>query len=147
MQKALLVIILSVFLASFSWAQDSLDNSQSEELILDDRSGLQPLDWNEQQLNDYREDSSYDYTEKQPQDNWLTRFRTWLGRMWDSFWQWLLGDGEISGFWLQLIKALPYLIVAGIIVFMVWLLIRLNPGPRYWPALQTRKSFLPMTKN
>lgn len=130
MIRIFLFLCLFLVFVQVNFAQDSIAEPEIQELIMDDRSGLEPLSWHEDQLVKYRDDSRFDYTEAQPQDNWLTRFRTWLGRMWDSFWRWILGDGEISGFWLALIEALPYLIVAGIIIFMVWLLIKLNPGAK-----------------
>ena len=130
MLRLFLVLSFFQFGVQILQAQDSLVTEASQEIILDDRDDLQPLNWDEGQLQEFKEDSDYDYTEQQPQDNWLSRFRTWLGRMWDSFWRWLLGDGEISGFWLFIIQALPYLIIAGVLFFVIWLLIKLNPGSK-----------------
>lgn len=117
-------------------AQDSL-TVPSEKIIRYDAEGeASPVYFNEEKLNDYKNDEAFNYTEATSGDTWWERFKRWLSRAWFSFWDWLLGGSRHGGFWAFIITTLPYLILAGILIFIVWLFYRLNPGAR---ILQDRK--------
>lgn len=123
-----------IFLLLFGFgsiqAQPSQDSvgTEKQEVRYDTESEVQPLSLDEQSLEEFRDDPDFDYTELEEQDNWWTRFRKWLSNVWNKFIQWLFGEGELSPFWAAFVRLLPYLIIIGIIAFVIWLFYKLNPG-------------------
>ncbi|MGB3774320.1 MAG: DUF4129 domain-containing protein [Leeuwenhoekiella sp.] len=83
---------------------------------------------NENDLNAYKNDDAFDYTAYLPQDNWWTRFNNWLNELWSSFIQWILNGREVTGLLEFIIRALPYLLIFGVFVFLVWLFIKADMG-------------------
>ncbi len=96
----------------------------------DENGALSKPDFDKTIIEKYKNDKAFDYSENLEEANWWTRFKTWLGNIWNSFWDWLVGDYRANGFVAFLIKAIPYLIIAGILAFIVWLFFKLNPGAR-----------------
>lgn len=135
-----LLICFFLCSAGVTLSQDSLAQ-QPLEVQYDEREVLNPLVLDAERLEDFRSDSEFDYTEVPVEDTWWERFKRWLGRMWNRFWNWLLGDGEISGFWAVLIRLLPYLIVLAIILFVGWLFYKLNPGSKLLKSKETPEVF------
>jgi hypothetical protein len=104
---------------------------KTEQLVIYDRDGeVLPFELDKNSLEDYKNDDAYDYREYEEQANWWTNFKNWLGRLWDDFWQWLVGDYDPGSFLGIVIRILPYLLIASVIIFLVWLFIKLNPGSR-----------------
>lgn len=89
---------------------------------------VKPVQFNKKQLETYKNDPDFDYTEIIPQENWWTLLKDWVSRVWNKFWNWLLGSYAAEGIIAWLLKILPYLIIAGIIGFAIWLFIKLNPA-------------------
>ncbi len=123
------VLLFLVFLPFLGLAQEPDPPVVEAPITYDTDPRVEPFDFSEEKLDDYREDSEFNYTQETT-DNWWAKFKRWLNLQWRKFWNWLLGDYEASGFWAWLIRSLPYLIIAGIIAFIVWLFIKLNPGNR-----------------
>ncbi|PKA83846.1 uncharacterized protein DUF4129 [Ulvibacter sp. MAR_2010_11] len=138
LNRILFLFLLCCF--SEGHAQDSLEVPQPTNLAeasvekkvqYDTDSEVTPMDFNRETLENFKNDEAFDYTEIKPdEDNWWAQFKRWLRELWYKFWDWLLPDYANSPFWFAVIKALPYLIIAGIIFFVVWLFYRLNPGAK-----------------
>lgn len=129
--RTLFVFLISLFFfcGSVSAQNDSVQNPQ--EVHYDERSGLQPVQFDKDQLNGYKNDGDFDYTRKIDAINWWERFTDWVSYIWNSFWHWLLGDFT-AGSWLGiLLNVLKYVVIAGIIALIVWLFIKLNPGKAF----------------
>lgn len=127
-----------VCLICFSWSgfplSEILEENQSQSIIFDQDSTLVPLKFDEKILDDYSKDPHFDYSDKETEENWWTQFKTWLFNSWNQFWRWLFGDYESNSFLVFLLKALPYLIIFGILAFIIWLFYRLNPGARLFKS-------------
>lgn len=89
-----------------------------------------PLSLSTNLLENFRNDNKFNYDEIEETSNWWTDFKNWLSRIWYEFWDWLVGDYDPNGFLGFIIGVLPYLIIAGVIIFMIWLFYRLNPGAK-----------------
>lgn len=61
--------------------------------------------------------------------------------MWDDFWHWLVGDYDPGSFLGFIIRVLPYLLIAGVIIFLVWLFIKLNPGAKILGSSKSAEVF------
>lgn len=117
------VIILFLGLAGSAWAQDSTEIAKE---IRYDEGDVQSAGIIDNDLNTYKKDDALSYREYEVPDNWWTRFNNWLNELWASFIQWILGGKEAQGFLKFVIEALPYLLVLGVLAFLVWLFIKVD---------------------
>ena len=126
-------IFILFFLLAFteSFSQDNLSVKEEQIVQYDTESTISPLHFDEESIEKYKNDKAFDYSEKKQEDNWWQQFKRWLANLWYSFLDWLLGDRQYNSFFAFLLKILPYLIIGGIIVFVVWLFYKLNPGASF----------------
>lgn len=126
MFKVLIITILLFMVTPLDTvAQDS---TGVDALHFDENSELIPIIFDKDIISEYRENEEFNYLDPiQEEAGWWSQFKNWIGNIWHQFWEWLLGDYQGSGFWSFIIDILPYLIIAGIIAFIVWLFIKLNP--------------------
>lgn len=135
-----LLLVFFLYEAS-AVAQDSLVDNLNE-IKLDTTSKVQPLDFQEEKISEYKNDKAFSYLNEEISDNWWSRFKEWLSMRYHQIIHWLFGDyeaGSILSFFLQL---LPYLLIMAIIAFGVWLFIRLNPGNYLLATPQEPQVFL-----
>lgn len=122
--RLLLVFFLS---AAPALAQDSLINNLKQ-IQLDTTSNIQPLNFQEEQISEYKNDNDFSYLNVEASDNWWSRFKDWISMRYNQFIHWLFGDYEAGSFLSFFLQLLPYLLILAILAFAVWLFIRLNPG-------------------
>lgn len=94
----------------------------------DQRTDLQPVHFDQKQLQDYKKDQDFNYRERPNPENWWKRFTAWLANIWNSFWRSVFGSIQAGGWLKTLLEIGKYLLVAGVIFLIAWLFIRLNPG-------------------
>jgi|TARA_R110002020_G_scaffold199778_1_gene401410 hypothetical protein len=120
---------------------DSIAKSEQPPVTYDTNSEQQPLSFNKETIEAYQADDDFNYHPKEEADNWWTQFLDWLSRVWNGFWNWvgnvwrsfwstILGDAEGSTLWSFVINVLPYIILAILIAFVIWLFFKLNPGSK-----------------
>ncbi|QAA80233.1 DUF4129 domain-containing protein [Aequorivita sp. H23M31] len=125
----LLLFILALHLPHVGAAsiQDSVSETRKE-IKYDQTQDLRTPIFNEKTIQNFKEDSAFDYTGKQQEKNWWQRFKSWLWKLWLNFWNWLVGDYQAEGIVAFLVRTLPYLIIIGIVIFVGWLFYKLDPG-------------------
>ena len=106
-----------------AYTQDSTATSQE---LHYDRENIQPANKLDKDLESYLTDDDLNYKEYLAPDNWWTRFNNWISELWNSFIQWILGGKEAHGILKFIIEALPYLLVLGVLIFLVWLFIKID---------------------
>ncbi|SHF56577.1 protein of unknown function [Salegentibacter echinorum] len=89
---------------------------------------LREIDFDAEEIETYKTEKEFDYLNRIEEDSWWTRFKRWLQLKYSSFMNWLFGEYEPSGFWLFVLKILPYLLLFGLVALIFWLFIRLNPA-------------------
>ncbi|MGV6827876.1 MAG: DUF4129 domain-containing protein [Flavobacteriales bacterium] len=94
----------------------------------DNQSTIELLKLNSEKLKQYKTNRDFDYSENNEEDHAWTKFTTWLGNLWDEFWDWVFGSSKNNTFVTIFLKLLPYLIIIGVIAFIIWLFYKLNPG-------------------
>ncbi len=109
-----------------NWAQDSIAVSDTKEIVYDLDSQKEINSFDQEKLEEYRNQEDFNYTEYEEVDNWWTRFKKWLGQLFKRFFQWLSG-GEITGFWATILRILPYVVVIGVLFLLGWLFLKVNP--------------------
>jgi len=129
MQKIFLILFL--FSSHFGGiAQDSIAIPLEKEVLYDRDGEINNLGFDQKKIESYKNNPDFDYSEKEIEDNAWLKFKRWLGRIWSGFWEWLLGDYQGNSFLVFLVKIIPYLIVFGLFVFVVWLFFKLNIGAK-----------------
>lgn len=135
-----LIILICLFFSE-GIAQDSLSTSIDPIVVYDTNTDVEPLDLNENTIEDLKNDDDFNYVELEESETIFERFMSWLGSLWNRFWRWILGDVEATGFLAFLIKLLPYLIITGIVIFVIWLFYKLNPGARFLKSKEKPEVF------
>ncbi|GGE43179.1 DUF4129 domain-containing protein [Psychroflexus planctonicus] len=118
-----LFIFIALFNLFFLHAQDEetplqLDTSSIEETLIVDESLMQEI----------KEKSEFDYERSFTEESWWDDFTNWLSQKWNQLMQAIFGDIQTDSFVYLLTQILPYLIVIGVVIFIFWLFIKLNPG-------------------
>ncbi|MGM1056220.1 MAG: DUF4129 domain-containing protein [Bacteroidota bacterium] len=121
------LFMLLFFCSSFGWTQDT-HSENPKKISYDTNSSIEPLEFEEQQINEYKTDKAFDYLNAIEKDNWWTRFKEWVTMRYHQILDWLFGDYEANTILAFFLKLLPYLLLMAIAAFAVWLFIRLNPG-------------------
>ena len=130
--RIVIIFFASLFLGlfpleGFAAVQNSLPDT-IKEINYDTSKNLKVPELNKKILENFKNDSSFDYSEAVQQDNWWTTFKNWLWELWLKVWYWLVGDYEANGIVAFLVHTLPYVIIGTILFFIVWLFYKLNPG-------------------
>lgn len=120
-------------------AKDTL--KKNPQTLKYDESEVRPISLSKVTIANLKKDNAFDYTEDPEQENWWTSFTRWIGELWDQFWKWLLGDYQANGVLEFIIRLLPYLIVIGILTFIIWLFYRLNPGAKLLKSKENPVTF------
>ncbi|MCW5519793.1 DUF4129 domain-containing protein [Aureitalea sp. L0-47] len=139
--RILLFISIFLFFSPESVSQDSLQETIKPVVVYDSEEDVEPMELDEGIIDEFKVDDDFDYTELEASESWFEQFIRWLGELWDSFWRWLLGDYEAVGILAFLIKILPYIIIAGIVFFVIWLFYKLNPGARLLKSKEAPEVF------
>lgn len=127
MKRLVYFLLLFAYVSVSASIQDSLDSTQNQEIIYDLDSTKKVEKFNTDKIEELRANEDFDYTEYEEPDNIWTQFKNWFGQLWREFFKWVLGVDKITGFWLVLIKLLPYIIIIGVLFLLGWLFMRVNP--------------------
>lgn len=92
----------------------------------------QELRFDEDLLEKFKDDSDYDYSEYVPTEGIFSRFMNWLGRLYDQLIRAIFGEYDAGSFLGFIIKILPYLIVAGVLILIIYLFVKYNWGARFF---------------
>lgn len=124
------LLYIFAFLYSFGCISQttSIDSTEYIQEIQYDKSSVTPLQFDDKAIAELKEDEAFDYVEFVPPDNIWTRFKNWINEIWNSFIHWILQGNEATGILGFLVKALPYLLIAGVVAFLVWLFLRIDLG-------------------
>jgi len=121
------IIWLIVFLCGSVAAQEG-SSSKLSRSNFDKRPNLTPVELDENQIQAYKNDNDFNYSRQLDTVNWWEAFTDWLSYIWKSFWQNLFGDIQAGSWLATVLSVLKYVLIAGIVVLVVWLFIKLNPG-------------------
>lgn len=122
----ILFLFLSVF--NFSIKAEIQDSVQPGKSIQYDERRVDIQEFDSEILKDYRSSEAFNYEELIPPDNLWNRFKTWLDDLWESLIKWILQGEEATGILGFLLRALPYLLIAGVVAFLIWLFIKVDIG-------------------
>lgn len=115
-------------------SQDIVLSKQDTIVKYDTDTTILPLELNSEKLNNYKNKPAFDYSENTKEENSWSKFTNWLGNLWSQFWNWVFGDSKNNSLVAFFLEVLPYLIIGGIITFIIWLFYKLNPGVRLFSS-------------
>lgn len=119
------------------YPEETAETELQEGAVQRENTTPSPLRFDRDKMESLKEDPDLNYTEKVEEENWWTRFKRYVSLQWQRFLNWLFGDYRGNAFILFLVELIPYLILAGILFFAVWLFIRLNPGKAFLKEPET----------
>lgn len=125
-----IIQVILIFLMLFfhpAKGQDTIDSKQKV-VKYDTQNDISPVQFDPQNIAEYRSERDFAYVKAQDQDNWWTRVKRWVNIRYEQFIHWLFGDYEANTIVAFLLRVLPYFIIGVIAGFIIWLFIRLNPG-------------------
>ena len=81
----------------------------------------EPLKFDRERLEELKNDPAFDYSEAGQSDNWWTTFKRWVRLKWNQFLEWLFGEYEAPYLLEVFLDILPYLLLAILLGFIVYL--------------------------
>lgn len=128
MSKFLLYLLIVLCSVVSYGAQDSLPGPKRE-VTFDTSTPITPIDFDEEKIAQYKGEKAFNYLTEIGTDSWWTKFKRWLGLKYGQLIEWLFGDYEANSWVAFFLMLLPYIIIGVVIGLIIWLFIRLNPGP------------------
>lgn len=122
----LLVGFLKVLPAVANNHANDLQEAQTQE-----SAQVEPIEFSPTLFDRFQNDTDYDYyahLEVQEPSHWQ-QFKNWLSRLWQSLWKTVFGNNYSNNSFLHFMyNALPYIIIAVAVGFIIWMFYKLNPG-------------------
>ncbi|GAA0872259.1 hypothetical protein GCM10009117_14060 [Gangjinia marincola] len=123
------IILVWYFVCCFFSLDAENDSLRPANEVSYDKTEVNPLAFDQDDLERYRSSSDFDYMEQiEPADDFFTSLFRWINNTWDKFMNWLFDGVELNGFWSLIVRSLPYILIAGLLALIVYLFIRFNPG-------------------
>ncbi|MFD2034885.1 DUF4129 domain-containing protein [Belliella marina] len=85
---------------------------------------LQPFEFGEEYLDRYLGDRDFQYDESDVGENWFQKLQRKAGELYSRFWRWIIGNRTAGAFLNFIIQILPYLVLIGLSILLVWLFVR-----------------------
>lgn len=98
-----------------------------------DTQQIEPVQMDREKVNAFKKNKNFDYTEYEQKENWWTAFKNWLGLQWSKLLRKIFGSLD-SGTMALLGFILKYVLIFGILFFIVWLYVKLDPGTAFFKA-------------
>ncbi len=104
--------ILTLFCLSIAAQQDSLQVNY-------DKSAIEQKKFDTDQIEKYRADKDFDYTEKKQEPGFFAKAWNWFTSVLQRFFEWLFGVERATGALEAFLSILPYLLLAVVLYFLL----------------------------
>lgn len=118
--RYVLVIVFGILFNLLSYAQ------QEKQPTFYDNSTIEKQTITEQDLESYKADEDFDYTETKKEDNFLDKAIRWLQDILTVFWEAIFGVGTATGFLYFVFRILPYILLGLLIFLLVRFFLKVN---------------------
>lgn len=116
----MLIYILFVLISKTSFAQkDSL-------VVQYDKSIIELKEFDKNQLDEYRNDSDFNYTEYKSKPTIFSRIWNWFKRVLLKILTWLFGVEEATGILAILLKIIPYVVLLLVLGLLIKFFLKVN---------------------
>lgn len=119
MNKVVIYILFFLCTISVTAQKDSL-------VVQYDKSDVQLKKFDNEQLNDYRSNSDFDYTIHESKPTIFSRIWTWFKRMLMKILSWLFGVEEATGILAIILKIIPYLVLLLVLGLLIKFFLKVN---------------------
>lgn len=157
----LVTVIFCLLFAKATTAQETQEEAVTEEVFIDelnkpeqtysnprevlliyDESELTQTPVDENSIRDFQNDPDFNYIEATPEDTWWTRFKQKINDLYRAFIRWLLGGAEATGVWRFVVEVLPYLLMVGLLAFLVWIFLKMDSGKLLMEKIKAPETLL-----
>lgn len=133
MKKLLPVITILIFFFGNAFSQ--------EDSIARDPTNFQEIEFDENLLEEWRNDKDFGYLERETSTGWWTQFKGWINKKFHAFIEWLFGNYEPGSILEFFITILPYLLLLMVLFLVAWLFVKLNPAYAAAPPAREAQVF------
>lgn len=123
-------------------AQDTGNAIPCKEVIYDLNEAKTPVTFNKEKIEALKNDSNFNYVVEKDEEGFWTTLKNWFKQVFQKLFRWLFDVEEITGFWSILFQTLPYLLILGLLAFITWLFMKLNPSNLYTEKQQNPEVIL-----
>lgn len=120
MQKLLFSLLICI---TFSLSAYSFQDST---MVDYDDAPLSVEKITKEDLQSFKDDSSYNYSLEKADNSWWDNFKSWLYSYWLRFFQWLFGGTKAVGYLSFFLKIIPYVLLAILIFIAVKFFLKTN---------------------
>ncbi len=108
------ILVLSYFFNSFGYAQHPVVNENN--------SSIEKISISRERISKYNQDEEFNYTIEVREKNIIDRFYSWVKRTLfyygQKLFEWIFGLKNATSYFLNFIKALPYIVIAILLYFI-----------------------------
>ncbi|WP_082422546.1 DUF4129 domain-containing protein [Aquimarina longa] len=126
--KILYYILFFISCSLYSKTPDSTIVSTSQELVYDLDSPKEIPQFDTQKIQEFQSQQDFNYIVYEQPDNWWTQFKKWINQLLGKLKDWFFGADEITGFWVVVLRILPYLLIIGLLFLLGWLFMKVSPS-------------------
>lgn len=119
------MLILRWLLLCFCFVQFSIAQQNEQPVIFDD-SKVEKQVISEDDLETYKTDDDFNYTEVEAEENFLTKIKRWLNNILTKFWESIFGIGTAKGFLYFIFHILPYILLALLVFLLIRFFLKVN---------------------
>lgn len=117
--------LLKLYLVFLSFSAFSFGAQNKESVHFDD-APIWQQSISEDDLESYKSNSEFDYTEKAVEEGWLDKLVVWLQNILRKFWEAIFGVGTATGFLYFMFKIFPYLLLAILLFLLLRFFLKVN---------------------
>ncbi len=99
---------------------------QEEHRIVYDDSLIEKRSITEKDLETYKSDDDFNYTEKETKEGLWSKIIRWFKKILTKFWEAIFGIGTASGFLFFVLKVLPYILLGVLFYLLIRFFLKVN---------------------
>lgn len=107
----------------FSW---SILLAQNDSIVRYDTSDIDPIEFSEEDFETFKQDSTFNYEEVEPENTWWSDITNWFYNILRSFFEWIFGVGNAEGYLAVFLQILPYLLLALFLYLVIRFFVKSN---------------------
>jgi len=100
--------------------------AQNDSIVKYDESDIEPIAFNQEDLETYKGDDAFNYEEVTTESTWWTDITNWFYNMLRRFFEWIFGVGNAEGYLAMFLEILPYLLLALFLYLVIRFFIKSN---------------------
>lgn len=121
--KKIFQYIILIILFQFPFNLNALTDST---IVRYDTIAIVPLKFDENRIEEYKNDKDFDYTEFKRTNTLLDKIKRWIENKLLKFFEWLFGQKKASNFLGKFLKVIPYVVFGIVLFFLLKFFLNIN---------------------